>query len=424
MADDDVDEAAAFWAQVQREAALANPGPTHAIRGGLAGPEDATPPLFEPSEIRLGALGWLDEQPPPQRWLLEEVMPEEEVVVFGGAGASSKSQLLLQVAVGVASGAPIADGGLAGPLWRPVMPRPVLLLTAEDKDADIRRRLWRIAQHGIETQAQRQLLLQNLYVKSVRGMDVRVMFQERRGGEYLRTKAAKQIEELAGRIGDLGLVIMEPVSRFRGGDEIDNTATTAQVAWMERLSEATQATVATTAHVNKFSGQSMELDQDAIRGASALAAGARWVAAQRVMTPNEAEKYSVSGAERRKWVRLAVVKGNNIELGGDSWLERGIGGYLMHRQMKGARRDGPSREELTSFDSVLAWVARLLRERPGELLTVSGIETKWGGVSLAKGGPGVGQKKLRQILRVALDDGALRTGPRGRLEACVLGEDG
>lgn len=419
MSGDD-DEAGAFWARVQREAALANPGPTHAIRGGLAGPDEPTPPLFEPSEIRLGALGWLDEQPPPQAWLLEDVMPEEEVVVFGGAGASSKSQLLLQVAVGVASGAPIADGGLAGPLWRPVQPRGVLLLTAEDKNADIRRRLWRIAQHGVETPAQRQFLAQNLYVQSVRGMDVRVMFQERRGGEFLRTRAAKQIEELAARIGDLGLVIMEPVSRFRGGDEIDNSATTAQVAWMERLSEATGACVATTAHVSKLSGQSMELDQDAIRGASALAAGARWVAAQRVMTPTEADKYAVSGAERRKWVRIAIVKGNNIELGSDSWLERGMGGYLMHRELRGTRRDGPSRGELTSFDAVLSWVAKLIRENPRVVYTVSSLEAKFGGKALADGGPGVGQKKLRQILRVAIEDGALRIGPRGRVEVVAV----
>lgn len=412
----DEDEVAAFWSQIQasqREAALSNPGPSHVVRGGR---EDERPasPLFDPASIRLDALQWLDQQPPPQRWLLDEVMPEQEVAIFGGAGASSKSQLLLQVGVGVASGAPIADGGLGGALWTPVCPRPVLILTAEDKAEDLHRRIWRIAQHAVRTEAERGFLLRHLYVASVRGMDVRVMFQSRAGGEYLRTATAQRIEALASAIDGVGMVVIEPISRFRGGNEVDNDAATALISWMERLSDTTGANVVTAAHSNKFSSKENEQNQDAIRGATALVAGARWVCSQRVMTLAEAEKWHIPAGERKRWVQLALVKANNVAELGEAWLERGIGGYLMHRDLKHGPREQRPRDA-ASFDAVVDWICQLVRSHPETKWTVSAIEAKYGRVENAEG-PGVGEKRLRQILRVAVDEGVrLRLGPARQL---------
>lgn len=97
--------------------------------------------------------------------------------------------------------------------------------------------------------------------------------QDRR---IVRTGRAERIAALVDRLPDVRLIILDPVSRFRDGNENDNQTATRLVEVLESLREMTDATVLAPHHVAKAGAADGELTQDMLRGASALVDGFRW----------------------------------------------------------------------------------------------------------------------------------------------------
>ena len=93
-------------------------------------------PLFELSAGRIDR--YLATAPTDRRWLLKNMIVLGKVGAIVAPGGSSKSQWLLQLAVGVASGVPVAEH------WEIGETGGVLVFFAEDDEDEIHRRLKRI----------------------------------------------------------------------------------------------------------------------------------------------------------------------------------------------------------------------------------------------------------------------------------------
>ncbi|HRN64081.1 MAG TPA: AAA family ATPase, partial [Alicycliphilus sp.] len=81
---------------------------------------------------------YISTDPPPRRWLVNDTIVLGKAGAIVAPGGSSKSQWLLQLAVGVATGLPVANH------WQVSQPGNVLVFCAEDDDDEIHRRLKRI----------------------------------------------------------------------------------------------------------------------------------------------------------------------------------------------------------------------------------------------------------------------------------------
>lgn len=348
--------------------------------------------------IRLRNLEWDTKPPPPVDFLIEGVLPMKTTGVIGGAGGSSKTQLVLQIGIGIAAGGVICPGG-GSQLWFPQKPREVLILSAEENSEDLHRRIHAIAQANAYTNEQNEKMRQNLCVTSVRGHD-NLLTRKRPDGEIEQTERARELLSLAKRMRNPGLIVFKPLSRFRGGEELSNETGTRLIEVMELLSLETGATVLTAAHVNKASMGNDDLGQDAIRGASSIVDGCRWAAVMRTMTLPEAKEYAIGENKRARYVKLAIPKANNVPPQPTAWLERGMGGYLM----KTKPRPRKEIERESEYEQVLREVVELLEKHKNDGLTVNKLETEHGGLS---GLFGVGGRKLRSILNRAIEEGRL-----------------
>lgn len=378
--------------------------PGHGRAAPVAAAPDPDPGLGPAEALRLGALGWLDSKPPPVRWLLQDVLAWGEVGMVAAPGATGKTWLLLQMAIGVASGTGICDFGMAGALWHPTVPTKVLVLTAEETSADLHRRIWTIVQSlslSVECLA---WLQQNFHIASLRGQENLLNVREPGSLKWRSTDQAKKILSLVNQIKDLGLIIIEPVSRFRAGEENDAAAASALVAWFEQLSMLSGATVLTASHVAKWARADSELSQDSIRGSSALVDGVRWGAVMRRMQQTEADKLGLTAQDRRGKIQIAIPKANNSTGHKNAWLEQMSNGVLRLLDLK-AEKGARSPAEI-EYDRVVGAVCDFLISHPGEKWTVGGLEKQHAG---AAGVFGVGQKTLRAILGRAVEEGRIKT---------------
>ena len=88
--------------------------------------------LIDPSD-------WHGQPVPERRWIVEDFVPASTVTLLSGEGAAGKSTLALQLAVARA----------LGKAWLTLMPKPgrTLVLSAEDDEDELHRRLDLIRQH-------------------------------------------------------------------------------------------------------------------------------------------------------------------------------------------------------------------------------------------------------------------------------------
>jgi RecA-family ATPase len=81
---------------------------------------------------------WPDEAPPPVDWLADHRIPRGDVTTLHGDGGAGKTDIALQLAEGCARGAGYWLG-------HEICSGPVVILSAEEPERELRRRMW---QHG------------------------------------------------------------------------------------------------------------------------------------------------------------------------------------------------------------------------------------------------------------------------------------
>lgn len=357
--------------------------------------EQSRTALFVPEQAFVN--DWLDMTSPPRHWLFQDLLPCGKTGLLVAPGGTGKSQLALQIGISVATGLPLCGW------WWVGEPGAALLLFAEDDDEELHRRL----QSAVGALAAdpgsgdfQTALRRRLFIKSMVGRDN--LITARLDGEVRRTGYADALIATARQIPDLKLILLDPASRFKGGDENAAADATRFVEALEYLVRETHAAVLVVHHANKASLNGNGASQTAARGSSALTDGVRWQMNLATMTPDEAERYGVEVKERGYYVKVAVPKNNYAPPTGEVWLRRGPGGFLSVTRL--------TRMQDTEDQMLLEKVTALIEEhaRRGLEYSKRAFRDTFSGVSSELG---CGEKRVRQVIERGLASGALLLRP-------------
>ncbi|QTF91678.1 AAA family ATPase [Halomonas sp. BM-2019] len=335
-------------------------------------------------------------EPPPQYYVVDGLIPEPVAAAIVAPGSTGKSFWLMQLAACVATGAPFFGHEVA-------KPGGVLMLGAEDSRDEMSRRLHAIVKE-YEWDGQRidlETLGENYYPISRLGSDNRLTLKSE-GNTVFNHEMIRQIVEGAKLIPDLRLIILDPVSRFRSGDENASEDATRFVEALETIRRETGVTVLCAHHSRKGSrGDSA----DDIRGASAFVDALRFAATLAVPDPDTAKGLGIDEDDRRSHVRFNVVKSNYRTDIDTYWMRRGIGGVLkwMPTPDKMAGKAEQKGEE--RYAETLPKLRDLVRRKAEEGSPLTRRELRsYAGTS---GMFGMGDQSLRGIMQRALDEGEI-----------------
>lgn len=265
-------------------------------------------PLFIP--ISCFDLNMLDTEPPPREVVVSGMMPAGRVgglVAMGGLGKSTLACLL---------GASVASG--RDFIGFPSNQGPVLIVGAEDESEEFHRRLNRIIRDW--PLSDRELATKNLYFESRTGTR-NLLTESKKGGEVEKTKLAEQIISAARLINGLKLVILDPGSRFRGGEENSAEDTTRFVETLEYISIETNTAILLVHHANKQLSLGNSGNQNAARGSSALVDGLRFVFTMSELTLLEVKKFRIPPLRVKEIVKLSCAKSNYFIKFDDIYLD-------------------------------------------------------------------------------------------------------
>lgn len=355
-------------------------------------------PLDDPSMADVTRL--LEKAPVKREQILQDMLPRGVVGFLAAAGGTGKSMLTLQLSVSIATGISF--------LGVPVENRgAVLMVAAEDETDEIHRRLHRLIRHlresGQFNDAHEIMLEQNLKIISRVGLDNRLTQHD--GGTIRDTGMGDRFANYANNFNNLQLVILDPVSRFRGGDENDNEAATRFVESVEQIRSKTDATILLPHHVSKMgsSGDSDQLDMNMLRGASALVDGARWAAAMATMRKDEAAQYDVNKEDAKRYVRLDVVKNSYNAPWDGIWLYRGEGGILEPTTVATKAETRQEQKSATEYQQIGQQIMDVIKgqQRKGNPSTPRGLRD-W---ATQGGRINCGKDKMAAILNRLIDEG-------------------
>lgn len=197
-------------------------------------------------------------------------------------------------------------------------------------------------------------------------------------------------------MADLKLIVIDPISRFRGGEENSNEDATRFVEALETIAKRTGATVMVSHHTNKGSYQADgDPSQGAARGASALTDGLRFQMDLR--RPSERQLTSIGAVKQNagRYVVATVTKTNYAAIPEPVILERLDGGYLSAVSASSAQQA----QQTQAIGQVLRHIASLPRP-----LTARQLEQQYAGT---QGSLQMPVKALRTTLQSAAARGFL-----------------
>lgn len=224
--------------------------------------------------LTLGERGpWLEEKPPPRDWLLKRgetpVLGRGVVGLLVAPGGRGKSYTLCDLAIAVATGTP----------WLGAIdvasPGNVVLALAEEDTAEVRRRLYAVAEARRMTRDEMNLAYQRIVPLGLMGQHVSLASVD---GTTVTPSAshAELLRLLSQR--EYAAVLLDPMSRWAGGLESDNNLATRGIQLFEQLAEASKATVIVAHHTSKLSRREGSGDHgSAARGVTGITDGVRWV---------------------------------------------------------------------------------------------------------------------------------------------------
>ena len=342
-------------------------------------------PLFDLADANIDRL--LRTSPPARRWLLSGMLPLGIVGMIVAPGGTGKSQLVLQMGVTVATGIPLCD------VWQGGERGTALLLLAEDEIDEVHRRLDRIiTELSPSYPAIAADLRKGLLIKSMTAGN-NLMTRAPRLGDVEATDYVDRLLMTVSGISDLKLIVIDPASRFRGGNENSADDVTRFVEQLERLRQATDATVLVCHHANKASMNPMTgtRGQAATRGSSAMTDGVRW---QLNLAPPTKEAKAGLDASKH-YLSAELTKSNYGPPIDAEILIRKPNGYLVGLRVGGV--------PVTLEDRVL----QLIRDEAalGKGYSANQIELTFGGES---GRLKAGKVAVRTAIKTLLTAGKIR----------------
>ena len=242
-------------------------------------------------------------------------------------------------------------------------------------------------------------LKENLYIKSLIAEN-NLMTLKSRTGEVELTDYVDRLILAAKEYKHLRLIVIDPASRFRGGDENAAQDATRFVQALERLRAATGATILVVHHVNKGSRDAKEVSQNASRGSSGMTDGARWQMNLNNINDSNGRTWGLE-AERHKYFLQASVTKSNYGPHHDPFLiHRGDGGVLT--LIRGNKTE-----------CLLDRIVDILQTERGHerYYSATEFENKFGG----ENGPlKIGIVSVRKAIRSAVSDGKLKKVGTGK----------
>lgn len=351
---------------------------------------------FDLSTARVDSM--LDADPPPRRWVIDRLLPLNVVALFAGAGKTGKSIALLQLAISVCTGRPWLgmNVGVTG---------PVLILAAEDDHEEVWRRLraitTRMEEAGELTDVDRQRITERLRILDRVGDDNRLTARIDR--ELIRTGMADRIITTAAELPEIALIALDPLARFDGGDPNANDDATRLIECVEHIRRQSGATVMLSHHVGKASMRDDEAGQEAVRGASGLVDGARWVGLMQRLRRADARRYGIEPDRAGYFVRFTTPASNYAPPWDGMWLERLPGGVLVPTDDLEEHEVGEQQQHAEERYQRIRTAAEQLIRRHGPM-SARHMRDNYAG---AEGVMGAGQRAVWAGLRRAVEEGAL-----------------
>lgn len=211
---------------------------------------------------------------PERQWLVEGLIPLATPGVFAAVGDAGKSMLALRLALFTSCYGP-SEGkkDISDPMFFgcPVRGRgAVVMLTGEDDDAELHRRLNSLDPTHIRKG-------KPLYIMSmISEGGARAILMDGPAGPQ-PTPFWDDLRAQLEAVPDLKLVVFDPLSTFTGADLNDNAVGAALMTMLASLASKTGAAVMVVHHLNKGSSPTSLTDaRNAIRGAGALVDNSRW----------------------------------------------------------------------------------------------------------------------------------------------------
>jgi hypothetical protein len=326
----------------------------------------AIEPLFDVDAYRAGR--FIGVPPPEQTWILDDFLPAGVVGIVVAPGGTGKSWLNLQLAASVVTGFTLAGQ------WQVGLIGSVLMLAAEDDEGQLHRRMDQLLPQLLLDASPEVIaaLRQKLIIVPRVGEDNLLTSTDPDTREVGMTVLLNRLIAAAKQIDDLALIIIDPASRFRGGDENAAEDTTRFVQALERIAKELGVTVLVTHHSNKGAFSATEQNQSASRGSSALTDGVRWQLNLMTFGEREAKHYGIPSEERGLYLTAALTKSNYSAPKPPVILQRGAGGYL-HRANLVSAKDTQA-DDLKS--RIVALVASEAKD--GRLYSKSGFANQFG----------------------------------------------
>ena len=278
---------------------------------------------------------------------------------------------------------------------------------AEDDNDEISRRLHAIIDESpwCGHHLDKELVGQNFLPYSVVGEDWRLI----KDGERVQEKISR-IVQIANAIDNLRLIIIDPVSRFRSGEENSNDDNTRFAEVLEQIRKETGVTVLVAHHSRKGStGESV----DDMRGGSAFSDALRFVATLAKLKPENAKNYGIAKDDAAKKVIFRVVKSNYRTDVDEVWLDRGIGGVLKVTDTP-SQTNAADRKADERYQSTVDKLREVIREADANSkpLTRRKLRDMAGVNGLFK----MGESSLTGVVERAIQEAVIHTKPGAKAE--------
>lgn len=344
----------------------------------------------------VAAANFLNLIPPQREWCIKEFLPKKIVATIIAAGGTGKSILALHIAVAIASGTSLFAK------YFPDNPAKVVFISGEDDLPELHRRLHRVTQ-GIGDSV-KELVSNNLHFIDLANSFELFTSKNAHQDAKITTVPSRICSAIKDAIGDdVGLVIIDPISRFRGGEENLAADTTRFVQALQQIRDQLNTTVLTLHHVNKGARMNGATQNNA-RGSSAFIDGVRLVFELNSLSPEDLKrKYGTAFSESRMLL-LQTVKSNYGKPIDPLYLLRRDDGSLELQSML------PSDHQNKA----------ILQEIKMSKLSKNQFKETYGD---AKGKFGLSEKALIRKLEELKESGFLTIGERKPMALSVLGEE-
>ena len=244
--------------------------------------------------------------PPPRKFLIDGFIPQGIVGGVVAQGGTGKSFFALQLCSSVASGFMLYNKWTIGNVGK------VVYITGEETTEEVMRRMYYLNRRLPD--AVKKQIMDNMNIISFADQYYPFIGKDRDGNIVI----TPVVEELTSKLlmaitAPINLIFVDPISRFRDGEENDNTAGTRFVQALQQIRSGLNKdnTLLCAHHGNKGAGQGDGHHQNDSRGASSVVDGMRFMLKMSPLSQTkQKELFGTTPTQDDRYVDLAVIKTN------------------------------------------------------------------------------------------------------------------